>query len=614
MNGLKGWIDMKCNMCGGSVLLHNGIYICQSCHNSFSIESVYEHIDVFIAYIENDEQGRRTKDSVIAQNIYNKLKEADVDCFYQRLSVAEMFGKTAESIIDFAVSSSKIIVVVGTTREAFNSLIQKYGLFFDNKKLIPVYSDIDTRSLPQEFSTLQALNYNSIGAGNDLIKSVSDMLNKNTKYDVKELNNKIKNKKKHRIVLFIILLTLIVTGGVCACIFGFANALPSKKYKLALKEVSQNNYAKAIAGFSGISDYKDSKSQLKQIYNQYNGYYYNAENNITLHINISENIKAIVEIKKTGENGSIVITESSMINLNTISFEFNDSENNQGNVEITLLNDDIVLNVNTVTKSDSKSFENVNITFDVKEKSDKPITNEPDDDVLKKWFSKKQTLRDIKAQGYDLRYIGGDMVTRWSSYKIDNTDIVIDFMQGEFSDYNNSAYKNEQEHAYVFTVPAESVIPDKIGSECKPFVSDNILYFPNGYMYSSVHTSICFGIVDEGIINRDTFTTCLPKALISNEMWDSIVKDYLYTFYLNREYLKISNNTVNEIFDFIAENEDCYLTTTRNNFNDSTTPVFEINKHNYNVEFVGYFPYENVEFTKIIKLEDYPEYFSDFLR
>ena len=60
---------MKCSNCGGELHYSNGNYICENCGSSFSIDSYYENIDTFICYTENDENGRRVKDSIIAQDL-----------------------------------------------------------------------------------------------------------------------------------------------------------------------------------------------------------------------------------------------------------------------------------------------------------------------------------------------------------------------------------------------------------------------------------------------------------------------------------------------------------------------------------------------------------------
>lgn len=605
---------MKCKVCGGSLSLNDNLYVCMSCNNHFPIESVYENVDVFIAYKENDEQGRRTKDSIIAQDIYNKLSNSGVECFYQRISADHASGVMLESITDYAISKSKIIVLVGTNQDVLNHIIQKYRSFFENKKILPVYSDIEAYNLPQELRSLQALNYKNIGAGNDLAKIVLHTLNKDDEFNIVDLNAEMKQKRTIKIILLAIVIIVLIASGVCYFIFGTTNVLPGKKYEAAIKEMNACNYVKAIEMFSEISAYKDSSAQLKQIYNQYNGYYYNEKENIAVHINITDNIKAIVEIRKLTGKGDIIIKESSEVDLNKIAFGFNDSENNQGSATITLLNNNIDLNITTERKAGTLSFEDVDVSFDISGKADKPLTKEVDYTTLKKWLSEKHTLSNIKSEGYDLIYITGDSITKWKRYNISNTDVMIDFICGEFSDSNHLSKGETEEIAYVFTVPAELIVPDKIGKKCMPFIKGNDMFLPNANFSNNVHGGMSFEYSDEiDVIEKDTLVACLSKAVLSNDEWNTFLEDYIYSYYLNKEYEKKYGGYGKEYFSFVAENDTHYLATVSYNFNNPLTPMYKINKSTYETEFICEIPYSAPNHNKNIYLEDYPQYFSEFI-
>ena len=81
---------MRCKNCGGQLRYQDGFYLCENCNSRYDLTSVYEDIDVFIAYIENDEQGRRTRDSIIAQDLFHKLENAKISAFYQRVSALSL--------------------------------------------------------------------------------------------------------------------------------------------------------------------------------------------------------------------------------------------------------------------------------------------------------------------------------------------------------------------------------------------------------------------------------------------------------------------------------------------------------------------------------------------
>ena len=68
---------MKCKNCGGELYFENGVAICKVCNTNYKIDHVFEDIDVNICYIESDSNGRRTKDSIIAQELYQNIFSAD---------------------------------------------------------------------------------------------------------------------------------------------------------------------------------------------------------------------------------------------------------------------------------------------------------------------------------------------------------------------------------------------------------------------------------------------------------------------------------------------------------------------------------------------------------
>ena len=85
---------MKCSNCGGELIFNNGVGICESCNSTYRIENVFENIDVCLCYIENDENGRRTKDSIIAGEVYKKLESKKINCFYRiKSKYLPFFGK-----------------------------------------------------------------------------------------------------------------------------------------------------------------------------------------------------------------------------------------------------------------------------------------------------------------------------------------------------------------------------------------------------------------------------------------------------------------------------------------------------------------------------------------
>lgn len=153
---------------------------------ALEISNNEEDYDIFICYKEGDKNGDRTSDSVIAQDIYNKLTDLNYKVFFARITLADKLGEEYEPYIFSALNSSKVMLVVGTNAENLNSVWVKneWSRYLDlikNKKkkvLIPVYSKMDAYELPEEFSMLQALCIDKVGSMQDLVTAVGKIINK----------------------------------------------------------------------------------------------------------------------------------------------------------------------------------------------------------------------------------------------------------------------------------------------------------------------------------------------------------------------------------------------------------------------------------------------------
>lgn len=142
-----------------------------------------EPYDVFICYKENDENGNRTKDSVLANELYHELKEEGFRVFYAKISLENMLGKAYEPVIFAALNSAKVMVVIGTKAEYLNSVWVKneWSRYLkmieegEEKVLIPAYRDMDPYDLPEEFSHLQAQDMSKLGFMQDLIWGIKKL-------------------------------------------------------------------------------------------------------------------------------------------------------------------------------------------------------------------------------------------------------------------------------------------------------------------------------------------------------------------------------------------------------------------------------------------------------
>lgn len=153
-----------------------------------AISSKEEPFDVFICYKETDAAGRRTQDSVLANDLYYQLTQEGLKVFFARITLEDKLGSAYEPYIFAALHSAKVMVVLGTKPEYFNAvwvknewsrylaLVKESG---GKRMLIPAYRDMNPYDLPDEFSYLQAQDMSKLGFMQDLIRGIKKILSLN---------------------------------------------------------------------------------------------------------------------------------------------------------------------------------------------------------------------------------------------------------------------------------------------------------------------------------------------------------------------------------------------------------------------------------------------------
>lgn len=142
--------------------------------------------DIFICYKETDENGDRTLDSVLAQDIYDALTDKGYRVFFSRITLEDKLGTEYEPYIFAALNSAKIMLAVGTDYEYYNAVWVKNEwsrylklMASDNSKhLIPCYKGIDAYDMPREFAKLQAQDLGKMGAIQDILRGIEKLLPK----------------------------------------------------------------------------------------------------------------------------------------------------------------------------------------------------------------------------------------------------------------------------------------------------------------------------------------------------------------------------------------------------------------------------------------------------
>ena len=140
--------------------------------------------DIFICYKETDENGERTVDSVIAQDVYDALTAKNYRVFFSRVTLEDKLGTEYEPYIFAALHSAKIMLAFGTDYEYYNAVWVKneWSRYLQlmvkdkSKHLIPCYKGIDAYDMPKEFTKLQAQDMGKVGAMQDLLRGIEKLI------------------------------------------------------------------------------------------------------------------------------------------------------------------------------------------------------------------------------------------------------------------------------------------------------------------------------------------------------------------------------------------------------------------------------------------------------
>nr|MCR5307971.1 toll/interleukin-1 receptor domain-containing protein [bacterium] len=151
--------------------------------NILAISQKEAPYDIFICYKENDDNGNRTKDSVIAQEIYDELIKKGYKVFFSRITLESKIGSEYEPIIFAALMSSKVMLAIGSKPEHYNSpwVKNEWARFLSfmkdqqGKYLIPCYFDMEAYDMPEEFLMLQALDIGKLGYMQDLTRGIDKL-------------------------------------------------------------------------------------------------------------------------------------------------------------------------------------------------------------------------------------------------------------------------------------------------------------------------------------------------------------------------------------------------------------------------------------------------------
>ena len=143
-----------------------------------------EPYDIFICYKETDENGDRTLDSVLAQDVYDALTQKGYRVFFSRITLESKLGLEYEPYIFAALNSAKVMLAFGTSYDYYNAVWVKneWSRYIKlmaqdkTKHLIPCFKNLDAYDIPKEFAKFQSQDMGKIGALQDLIRGIEKLV------------------------------------------------------------------------------------------------------------------------------------------------------------------------------------------------------------------------------------------------------------------------------------------------------------------------------------------------------------------------------------------------------------------------------------------------------
>jgi lipopolysaccharide export system ATP-binding protein len=94
--------------------------------NNIKDDSLDYGFDVFLSFKNSDKNGNKTRDSYLANDIYNYLTKRDLKVFFSNISLENLGVAAYQDAIDKVLDKVKVVIAIGTTHENFNSEWVRY--------------------------------------------------------------------------------------------------------------------------------------------------------------------------------------------------------------------------------------------------------------------------------------------------------------------------------------------------------------------------------------------------------------------------------------------------------------------------------------------------------
>lgn len=223
--------------------------------------------DVFISYKETDSEGNRTKDSIAAQELYEKLTESGYKVFFSRITLENKIGTEYEPYIYAALYSSKVMLTVCSSKENIESprVRNEWSRFLTlrqnntGKTLIPLYFDMSKADLPDEFALLSSYDMKVDGFEQELLRGIKKLI----PLPIMKAARRKKAKKTAGITAAVVCVTAAIVAAIVLPNYIKAQRL-EEQYTTAIAMFENADYEGASAAFSGLGDYKDSAEMVEK--------------------------------------------------------------------------------------------------------------------------------------------------------------------------------------------------------------------------------------------------------------------------------------------------------------------------------------------------------------
>ncbi|MBQ7718052.1 MAG: toll/interleukin-1 receptor domain-containing protein [Clostridia bacterium] len=222
-----------------------------------SVSRKEKPFDIFISYKETDANGARTKDSITAQDLYEKLTAEGYKVFFSRITLEDKIGTEYEPYIYAALASSKVMITVSSSKENLESVWVKneWSRFLSfmgkdsEKTLVPLYIDMDKSDMPDDFVHMPSYDMKTDGFEQDLIRGIKKLIPLPVML--------LERRKKRNKILKRVGIAAAVCAVICViCAIPWFMKLPD--YNAAMQLYYDKNYPEATWAFADLGQYRNS--------------------------------------------------------------------------------------------------------------------------------------------------------------------------------------------------------------------------------------------------------------------------------------------------------------------------------------------------------------------